>query len=337
MKINRNELLQALAKVKPGLSSKGIIEQANHFIFTKEGIATYNDFICINFPFKTDLQCSIKADEFYKLLQSMQDEMILIACDKDMKVKINGKATRAGLSAIKEGTIAESIDQLNLVSIKTWKALPENFIEGVKLCMFSISKDVTSGALSSLCVNDGKIVSSDNLRISQFDIDEFKGKALIPLQAVIELVKYEVKKYHIADSWIHFKTDDDLIFSARLMKGDFPDVSELLNLKGNKIAFPKELKEALKLIKVVVEDSMDVVDQKISIAISKNKITCRGEGNIGWAEQDIDCEYKGKDIHFLMNPIFLMDILSRTQEMIIGDGKALFVVDQFKHIMVLPE
>lgn len=337
MKINRNELLQALAKVRPGLSSKGIIEQANHFIFTKESITTYNDFICINFPFKTDLQCSIKADEFYKLLQSMQDEMVIIACDKDMKVKMNGKATRAGLSAIKEGAITESIDQLGLASIKKWRVLPESFIEGVKLCMFSISKDVTSGALSCLCLNDDKMISSDNMRISQFIIDGFKGKVLIPLQAVVELAKYAVTKYFITDSWIHFKTDDDLIFSARLMKGDFPDVGALLDLKGSKITFPKELKEALKLIKIVVEDAIDIVDQKISISIGADKIVCRGEGNIGWAEQDIACTYQGKDIHFLINPAFLMDILNRTQDMIIGDDKALFVIDKFKHIMVLPE
>jgi DNA polymerase III sliding clamp (beta) subunit (PCNA family) len=337
MKIDRKEFLSILALVKPGLARREIVEQSMHFIFTGEDVYTYNDYICISHPLETDFKCSIKAEEFYKLLQSMPDESIKIDCDKDMKIKINGKAARAGLTALKEGQVDKYIQQLDIKSIKKWRRLPDDFIKGAFLCMFSVSKDMTAGALACLSINEDSISSTDNLRISQYAIDGFKGKALLPLQAVVELVKYEVGKYYIADSWIHFKTTDDLVFSIRTMKGDFPKIDNFLQLKGSKIVLPNEIKEALQLTKIVVEDSVGIIDQKTEISIADNNIVCRGDGNIGWVEQDVKCEYKGKAIKFLINPIFLLEILDKTKEVVVGEGKALFVADKFRHVMVLPE
>lgn len=338
MKIKRSELLKALSLVKPGLAKKEIVEQSTHFIFNKEEIVAYNDYICITHPFKTDFKCSIKAEEFYKLLQSMKEENITVECGKDMIVKINDKETRVGLSATKEGKIDEYINQLDIKNIKKWKILPKDFIQGVYLCMFSISKDMTSGTLSCLSIVDNKISSSDNLRISQYEMgDSIKNDLLIPLQSVVELVKYPVTKYCLIDSWIHFKTDEGIVFSTRIMKGDFPDVGKFLDLKGTKINLPKELQEAMQLTKIVVEDSLDIVDQKVELTIKKDIITCRGDGKISWAEKDVVFSYKGKEIKFLVNPLFLSQVLNKTTSVIVGEEKALFISDSFKHVMVLPE
>jgi DNA polymerase III sliding clamp (beta) subunit (PCNA family) len=339
MKINREEFLKVLALVRPGLSKKEIVEQSIHFIFDGENISTYNDYICISHPFKTDFKCSIKAEEFYKLLQSMKEDNIIIDCDKDMLVKINGKSSRAGLTAIKEGKIDEYIKELDTKNIKRWRVLPKDFIEGVFLCMFSVSKDMTSGTLSCLSIKDDNISSSDNLRISRYTMeDSIKNEVLIPLQSVIELVKYPVVKYCLVDSWIHFKTEEGIIFSSRIMKGDFPDIDNFFELKGTSIKLPKELQSALQMTKIVVENSIDVIDQKIEINISKELITCRGDGNTSWAEKDVPCIYKGKEIKFLVNPVFFTEILNKTVSVVIGEGKALFKsADNFKHIMVLPE
>ena len=338
MKIKREELLKALSLVKPGLAKKEIVEQSTHFVFDGENISTYNDYICISHPFKTDFKCSIKAEIFYKLLQSMKEENITIDCGKDLIVKINGKDSRAGLTAIKEGKIDEYIKQLDTKNIKKWKALPKDFIQGIYLCMFSVSKDMTTGVLSCLSIKDNKISSSDNLRISQYEMKgSIKNDILIPLQSIVELVKYPVTKYCLIDSWVHFKTEDGIVFSTRIMKGEFPSVDSFFDLKGAKIKLPKELQSALQSVKIVVEEAIDVVDQKVEIVISKELITCRGDGKTSWKEQDIPCSHKGKEIKFLVNPLFLAQILNKTASVIIGEGKALFVSDSFNHIMVLPE
>jgi DNA polymerase III sliding clamp (beta) subunit (PCNA family) len=338
MQINKEAFLKVLAAVKPGLAKKEIVEQSTHFIFTGQEVVTYNDYICISHPLETDFQCSIKAEEFYKILQSMKEENIDIECNKDMLVKINGKSSRAGLTAMKEGKIDEYIKQLDIKSIRGWTSLPKDFIQGIYLCMFSVSKDMTSGALSCISIKDTYIASSDDLRISQYVMESgLKKEILIPLQSVVELVKYQVTKFNLTDAWIHFKTDEGLIFSSRIVKDNFPDISAFFALEGAKIELPKELQSVLSLIKIVVEDAVDIIDQKVEIIIKKNQITCRGEGKIGWAEQDIPCSYKGKDIKFSVNPLFLTQILNKSTKVIIGEGKALFELDNFKHIMVLPE
>ena len=62
MKIEREELLKVLSAIRPGLAKKDIVEQATHFIFTGQEVLTYNDQICISYPFETDFECSVPAD-----------------------------------------------------------------------------------------------------------------------------------------------------------------------------------------------------------------------------------------------------------------------------------
>ncbi len=53
MQIKREELMDVLVRVKPGLANSEIIEQSTHFIFDKDTIRTYNDKITITHSFKS--------------------------------------------------------------------------------------------------------------------------------------------------------------------------------------------------------------------------------------------------------------------------------------------
>jgi len=52
MKINKNELKNALEIVKPGLANKEIIDQSTSFAFMNDCIVTYNDEISVSHPVK---------------------------------------------------------------------------------------------------------------------------------------------------------------------------------------------------------------------------------------------------------------------------------------------
>ena len=52
IKVNRVELKEALERVRPGLASKDIIDQATSFAFLKDRVVTYNDEISISHPVK---------------------------------------------------------------------------------------------------------------------------------------------------------------------------------------------------------------------------------------------------------------------------------------------
>ena len=99
MKINREELLKVLQAVKPGIAKREIIQQATHAIFTGDAVATFNDQICIVYPLKTDLHCSVQGEEFYKALESINEVEVEIIAEEN-QVKIISKKTKAGLSTL---------------------------------------------------------------------------------------------------------------------------------------------------------------------------------------------------------------------------------------------
>ena len=58
------------------------------------------------------------------------------------------------------------------------------------------------------------------------------------------LYKYagDIIEVAASDNWIHFRTKEDAVFSARTFNGDrFPDVSQHIEIKGEKVEFPKQV------------------------------------------------------------------------------------------------
>jgi DNA polymerase III sliding clamp (beta) subunit (PCNA family) len=259
MKINREEFTKALAAVRPGLAKKDIIEQATHFIFTGNEVTTYNDYICISYPLKTDFRCTVDADKLYKVLAGMEAKQIDVEVKKD-EFLISTKKTKSGLASFKEGKILEYIVGLGLKEKdKKWKPLPSNFIEGMYLCMFSASTDMTHGALTCVYLKGENIFASDDLRISWFTMDGTVDKKMfIPVQSAVELVKFPVVEYAVSTiegvtSWIHFRTKDHVMFSTRTMAGEYPSVEEHFEIEGKKLTLPKELKGAVKYVSVLAD------------------------------------------------------------------------------------
>jgi hypothetical protein len=99
MKINKKEMIATITKLKPGISTKGIIEQAGHVIFSRDEAATYNDQVCIIHPFPLDFSFSVDCDEFLKILNGMSENEFDLTL-KDNTVKYSCKVTKGSLSTI---------------------------------------------------------------------------------------------------------------------------------------------------------------------------------------------------------------------------------------------
>jgi DNA polymerase III sliding clamp (beta) subunit (PCNA family) len=336
MKFKRKELVETLAAVKPALAKKGIVEQATHFIFSNDKLVTYNDYICISHPLKTDFECSVDADKLYRILSNINEDEIELSYDgKQMLIKSGN--VRSGLAAMKEGEVNKYIVELGLGELKKWSPLPEDFLEGVFLCMFSAARDMAAGPLTAVCINQSQILSSDDLRISQYTLSKNIGdEFLVPIQSVIELVKFAVVKYILTKSWVHFKTNDNVIFSSRTQKDKYPDASAFFETEGTGVRFPKEMQSVVKSVSVLAEGDIDI-DRKIQVSVSSGLITCRGEREVGWIERDLETKYKGRSVTFNINPLFLHQVLDKSTKMTVGENKALFESGKFKHVMVLPK
>ncbi len=351
MKLNRNELLKAIAVVKPGIASKEIIQQMVHIIFMGDYIASYNDNISVIAPFKTDFKTSVHGEEFYKAIDIVNEEEVDISIDKAL-LKIKSKRTKAGMSTIVgenekvEERITDLIARTN--AKRFWKTLPEDFLAGVSLCMFCTDKDMTRGVTTCIAVKGGELFSTDNFRASKYVMKNKMDDMFIPSISALHLVKYNVTKYGTSEGWIHFKTEDGILFNCKTMIGVYPfeSMMDFFREPSDEIILPKELQEAMKAASAFAEGEVDIA-KSVEITIEKNILTCRSEKDRGWIEKEIVLEKPvRKKLLFYINPIFLDQILNRTTSFFIASrkedpeeplpDKAIFTSENFQHVIALP-
>ncbi len=334
--IKRLELLEVLNKLKPGLAKKAIVEQSTHFIFLGKDVATFSDQIAIVHPFETGFPFSVKGEEFYKLISGITEDDLEFSM-KDDKLSIKSSSTKAGMSTIVDDK--DRVDRLVTAlrkEMKDWKPIPKDLLSGMYLASFSAAKDLSQGTLSCVFVDGKDILSSDSLRASWYEMAEEVDSFLIPAKDVNELVKFtDIENMCQSENWVHFQTKGGVTFSVRKILGVFKDLRKRFDIEGDSIMLPPTLKEVVDSIIFLSEGDIEA-NKIISMGIDKNKITCKAEKETGWVEKTIDFSYKGKPLQFLINPIFLSQILMKATEMILTDTIALFLTDGFAHIVALP-
>ena len=346
MIVNRALLLSRLDVCRPGLSRKEIVEETIRFIFTGENICTFNDEIAVIAPYPTDFQGSVNGEELYKVLAGIKEDEIDLSI-KDDQMLVNSKKTRAGLSTIigEKERVTSLIEKLQAATIGKgfWRRLPKDFIEGVSLCMFSASKDMTTGVRCCVAVNEDRIYSSDSVRISRFIMEGNAKEMLIPARNAVELVKYPIKKYGKSNGWLHFLTDDNVMFNCRMMVGEYPyTIDRFFDKKPTYGPFtmPIELEEIMKSA-VIMATGDEVVAKMVEMTIEKGKITCKSEKERGWMEKEVDFDYSGKKLTFYINPIFMSQVLIKATTLGLIQGeefpdKALFEQEKYIHMIALP-
>lgn len=334
MKVKRKDLVTGLSSVKPGLASKDIVEANLCFMFTGKRLVTFNDQISIQYPFDSDFEGLVPSQEFLKIVSEVNCDEIELAVEEET-LTIKGAGLSAELSMVKseDSSIADSIiDPADL----DWKPLPEDFLTGAELCMFSATKDMTLEVLTCLLVKDSSIMSSDNLRVSRYEMNGEVGVGfLIPATSIPALIKFGVTQWSLDKAWVYFKTENDIVFCSRVMTGEFPDTSGLFDVEGDKFKLPSDIKKAIEVSSIMAEGEYEL-DKKIDVVIEEGTIKCRGEKDVGWVETEATFAMrKGRSAQFSINPDFFSHILDYAAMVTIGNGTILFKTSNFSHVIAL--
>ena len=96
MKVNREQLLNQLEAVLPGLSTRELIEQSSCFVFKDGKVLTFNDEIACVQTCKIGIEGAVPAMPIVNLLRKMVEEEITILPVNDGKgLRIKGKRKQA--------------------------------------------------------------------------------------------------------------------------------------------------------------------------------------------------------------------------------------------------
>lgn len=334
MKIEGTELLDVLMKVKPGLSSNEIIEQSMHFCFQDGVVRTYNDQIAISCPFDSDITGAVSANEFFSLIEKLSPEDIELTVKGD-ELKVRGGKTKA---MIKMSPDIKLID-IDIDGIKRWHKLPDDFLEVIKFCLFSASTNLADSEFTCLYVSGDRVLSCDTFRATEMTMDgEVFKEFMLPAKAVRELIKYEeLKTYALNDNWLHFKDRWGAIFSCRVVafgENRLKDVSSFFKVKGKKVQLPSDFKNIVDRAQTLTVEAFEQ-ERSVELEIAEGKITVRGESDMGYVEESVKTNYKGRGINVNVHPECLMQILEHLNDVVIGESTLLFEGDNFKHVVKL--
>lgn len=332
--VKREDLINALTKVKPGLAQKELIEQSSHFIFEEGRVWTYNDQIAISQEFKSHLIGAVKADEFYKLLNKLEDDELKVSIQAG-EFSIQGKTVTAKIKIDPE--IKLQPIQAPGINSKNWQILPKDFNDAISLCLFSASRNMIRPELTCLYVTGKTVFSTDTFRATKREMkSKVKEDFLLPATAAKELIKYNVYKvFTDTEGWLHFTNKEHTMFSCRTFADvKYPEkIWDFFDIKGEKINLPDSFEQVIDRVSTLVTADFDL-DRFVDLTIEDGILTCKGKGPHGSVMEKIDIDYSGKNIEVKVHPGFLVEILKQLDSMIVGE-RLLFQGENFEHAICL--
>jgi len=339
MKTTKSELLKMLSAVKPGLAKKEVVEQMGRFIFTGENIATYNDRVCIHYPFEFEAPFSVKASKFYNTVSGLDSENVDMRLDGN-NVVIDTERSKGVFSTKVQDDVGPTLSNIiKEIEECEWYEVPKDFIKAIDLVKFSASSDNTS---TWACVRfDGRnVYCGADHRFSWYKFDEPLTDAPFMIKAtnIDAISPFDIKAFALSESWPHFATEDEVIFSARLTKGEYTDPTNPFSEdKGKEIKLPHSTLEDVEFVAIIQAEDMEM-ERTVKLIIENKKITFWAEKEDGHIERtsDTDIEMDEKRVVGI-NPVFLKQILSKAEGMktYLSDKLLSFDSEKFKHLVSL--
>lgn len=331
MKTSKKELLRALEAVAIGLACKELIEQSTSYVFLEDRVLTYNDEVSVSFPYAAGFTGVVPAKELLALVRRCSAEDIDVEVTES-ELLMKAGSIEAGLTLKQEITLpTETIE-----GAKKWRPVPPDFAKALKFCMGSCATDMSRFILTNVHVRGTDVIeASDGLRISQYMLEKEMGcdAFLIPAHVCSKIHGYDLKKICVDGGWVHFMTADKAIISCRIVSEAYPDTDAHTKIKGSKITFPKELKEALERAAVFYKKDY-VLDELVDVAIAKGRMTLKANGVAGWSEEKLRVTTDA-EVSFCITPYLLQDILSETLDAELQTPKLIFKGTNWLYLTLL--
>lgn len=326
MKLNREKLLEQLELIYPAIALNPIVPHYGYFKIVshsgadvKDLVHAYNGLVVARTQLVEDIghTFAIPAEPFLKLLRSLEDEEIeLVFKDDEVKVRTN---TTKGIFTILDETPNQTISiSGELISDK---AVIQDLVEGFNLCRMYASKDQTSGPMRGVKISGDKMIATDRYRVVVWRFDNSSPiDCVVPLKFIDMVLKNKDKIREflfVKDDNFSVILNDHAIVSTKLLSGDYPDVIQYFpaSMSANEIKFTNEMSTAIER-HISFLSRVDLIDKEISVQILNDKCITRSEDKQSGGEvtrtlvDEVEVVSDGEiNIEFLVNPVFLKDII----------------------------
>ena len=245
--VDKLKFLQVLNVVKVAIAQNDNMEGSENFTFRDAIVFAGNDKTAISAPLNTHfpLDVTVNAEQLIETCKKTKTKNIKMA------VKDNGLWMKAGNSQFCiNGEQASIGEDFTALSLDSFIRLPTTFPDAINICATSCHPE--EAALSMIRIMGRYAYSTDKKRISRYDMGD-GADAIFPEQIFINPVakefisKHSPHSYHTTPGWIHFVTENGVIYSIRTMSTRYPDILYLLNPLENTevLRWPVNINEIL--------------------------------------------------------------------------------------------
>jgi hypothetical protein len=329
--VNKNELIAALEAISPGVSTKNIVQEYACVSFNGNSISSFSESVFVIYPIDIpNINCLVEHNVLLEMLRKIPDKQInLFQTENELVLKTDKIESYF--------TIIErehpSIELPNKIY-----DMPSNLMEAIKMCSFSVSKDISVPSVTCIHIDGLNVISTDTKRITRFRLDsESPFNFHIPLMVIETIKTKKFCKMAEKDNFIYFIDDNNTYFAFYQLSLDrkfiSDDVEKFLNKEGFEVIFPKDFIKVIDRASVMTEGLIPI-DFIVDIKLENGKFEVSSRKQSGRFIERGDIDYFGETVRFKASAPFLKDVLSKTNKAIISDV-CLFKDKDFDHVMVL--
>ncbi len=317
-RINREKFLQTLQSIAPGVAPREIIEQSTCAIFRKGRVSTFNDEVCCRGPsgLPPELTGAVKAQPIIDMLTKLTEDEITVD-QTDGKLTVVGKGQGADFLLEKEIVLPIS----SVERPTEWTKLPGEFCDAVSLVGSCASTERNSEYdTDCLHVAKGWVECTDRIQACRWTMKTVFPESVHVRQGSIKhIAQLGMTSFNVGQSWVHFKNPAGMVLSCRrYLDVKYPDLEEVLEVKGKTIQLPKKLPEACE--KAQVFSKTGELD-RVMVEMGRGKMTLSGHGPQGRYWKRFKLAWDGEPISFMTSPDILSELVNKHNDFVISASR----------------
>jgi len=316
-------VLRKLENASVATTSNAILEQSDTFVFKDGKLVTFDGDICTmqDSPFGDEIEGSIVAGDFLKMLQRFPDEVLKVT-GRASELVIKGKRRQAGVKMMAE--VLLPFDDVPVPS--KFKKVPEGMkgklIQAAQVC----GKDETAPKTTHVHIAKDRIEATDSFRVFRAEAKtNMPRPVLVHAQSLIAACRFELKKMTVSkEGWFHVMTEDGMLVSILCCADEYYASSmmdQLLDVVGEEVKLPANLPDILSRAEVMDTPSLSIGgwDSQVTISLEDNVLTVASRKEEGWFRERQKVKYNGPAMTFSIHPAFLKELVDRTSTVTISD------------------
>lgn len=304
-----SDLKDVLSRLSSILTNKGLIENADKFVFNEKTIHVFNGETFIMANFETGVSGGVEGLSLLKYVEKLSTAKVFIEQGEN---KIDIKKGKSIASFVVEEMADVPVD-LNEIN---WRKAPPNFIPALTACSYTCSQDYTDMRLVVVHVNGEYAESTDQERITRYKLDRrMKEELFIPAEIVPYLAKAKIVHYAKTEDWMLFENQTGDIICHRNVKlgEEYINLEEIVNKcsEGKTLELPDKMYDAVEKAAIFQQDIRIESDRKITVRCKGQKIRIESSGTHGNFLEILPCEIE-ENFLFTVNPAFLTQIMEKS-------------------------